>query len=235
MMRLLSWWMNVLMKWQKQGKIFEEEVKFGCFGGSGEFGGRFEMFVRRITGFCFCFRIKMNFDDMLEELGEMGKFQLITYILVCFPVIFSGANSLSYVFTAGISNYRSVWYKYPTILINILIFCRCFIPTCDEPNNTRYEQTWLPAAIPPKGHEFIGNSYVPKHCDMYKLNASYLYTTVGQVTNICTPDMFINETERCDKFVFDQERTIVKDVMYILINNSLKDIKKYTLLIYFLF
>lgn len=48
----------------------------------------------------------MNFDDMLEELGEMGRFQTITYILVCLPVIFSGANSLSYVFTAGVSNYR---------------------------------------------------------------------------------------------------------------------------------
>lgn len=43
---------------------------------------------------------------MLEELGEMGKFQIRTYILVCLPVLFAGANSLSYVFTAGVPNYR---------------------------------------------------------------------------------------------------------------------------------
>lgn len=48
----------------------------------------------------------MDFDNMLEELGEMGRFQIRTYILVCLPVLFAGANSLSYVFTAGVPNYR---------------------------------------------------------------------------------------------------------------------------------
>lgn len=43
---------------------------------------------------------------MLEELGELGKFQIFTYILVCLPVFFGAANSLSYVFTAGIPDYR---------------------------------------------------------------------------------------------------------------------------------
>lgn len=48
----------------------------------------------------------LDFDDMLEELGELGKFQIYTYILVCLPVLFGAANSLSYVFTAGVPNYR---------------------------------------------------------------------------------------------------------------------------------
>jgi OCT family organic cation transporter-like MFS transporter 4/5 len=48
----------------------------------------------------------MDFDDMLEELGELGKYQIITYFLVCLPVLFGAANSLSYVFTAGIPDYR---------------------------------------------------------------------------------------------------------------------------------
>lgn len=48
----------------------------------------------------------MDFDDMLEEIGEMGKFQITTYALVCIPVFFAAANSLSYVFTAGVPNYR---------------------------------------------------------------------------------------------------------------------------------
>lgn len=50
----------------------------------------------------------MDFDDMLEELGEMGRFQLTTYLLVCLPVFFAAANSLSYVFTAGVPKYRYI-------------------------------------------------------------------------------------------------------------------------------
>lgn len=53
-------------------------------------------------------RRQINFDDILEELGEMGTYQIFVYILVCIPVLFSGANSLSYVFTVGIPEYRSV-------------------------------------------------------------------------------------------------------------------------------
>lgn len=48
----------------------------------------------------------MDFDEMLEELGEMGRFQKMTYALICLPVLFAAANSLSYVFTAGVPNYR---------------------------------------------------------------------------------------------------------------------------------
>lgn len=48
----------------------------------------------------------MDFDEVLEELGELGKFQLTNYILVCLPVFFSAANSLSYVFVAGVPDYR---------------------------------------------------------------------------------------------------------------------------------
>lgn len=51
----------------------------------------------------------VDFDDMLEELGELGRFQIFTYILVCLPVFFSGANSLSYVFTADVPIYRYVF------------------------------------------------------------------------------------------------------------------------------
>lgn len=48
----------------------------------------------------------MDFDDVLEEIGEFGKYQITNYLLICFPVIFAAANSLAYVFTAGIPNYR---------------------------------------------------------------------------------------------------------------------------------
>lgn len=54
------------------------------------------------------YRKKMDFDDILVEIGEMGRFQITTYALICLPVLFAAANSLSYVFTAGVPNYRYV-------------------------------------------------------------------------------------------------------------------------------
>jgi hypothetical protein len=53
----------------------------------------------------------MDFDLVLEEIGEFGKYQLTNYLLICLPVFFGAANSLSYVFTAGVPNYRSVYNK----------------------------------------------------------------------------------------------------------------------------
>jgi len=48
----------------------------------------------------------MDFDDILDEIGEFGRYQLTNYLLICLPVFFGAANSLSYVFTAGIPEYR---------------------------------------------------------------------------------------------------------------------------------
>lgn len=49
---------------------------------------------------------EMDLDHVLEEIGEFGKYQKIKYYLLCLPVFFGAANSLSYVFTAGQQNYR---------------------------------------------------------------------------------------------------------------------------------
>lgn len=48
----------------------------------------------------------MDFDMVLEEIGEFGRYQKTNYMLICLPVLFAAANSLSYVFTAGIPDYR---------------------------------------------------------------------------------------------------------------------------------
>jgi hypothetical protein len=50
----------------------------------------------------------MDFDIVLDEIGEFGKFQLLNYLLICLPVLSGAANSLSYVFTARSPNYRFV-------------------------------------------------------------------------------------------------------------------------------
>lgn len=72
-------------------------------------------------------------------------------------------------------------------------------------------------AIPPKGSAYTGDSYMPAHCDMYKINSSYLNTKLSSFSNICSPDMFTKEIVQCDEWIFDDERTIVKDVMYIFL------------------
>ncbi|XP_025832792.1 organic cation transporter protein [Agrilus planipennis] len=125
----------------------------------------------------------MDFDNILEEVGEFGRYQIITYTLVCLPVLFAAANSLTYVFTAGIPNYR------------------CFVNGCDNKFNSTYNADWLHFAIPDRGSD--STSYQPTLCTRYvKTFAS---------SNSCAADAFTNEIENCNEWVFDKERTIVND------------------------
>ncbi|GLV48574.1 uncharacterized protein CBL_06013 [Carabus blaptoides fortunei] len=132
----------------------------------------------------------MDFDDMLIELGELGKFQVITYLLVCLPVLFAAANSLSYVFTAGIPKYR------------------CYIPECEDAFYSKYEQPWLQHAIPGRTLGVIlSDTYEPSLCERYMpVNTSTHY-----LNHICTPDMFTTDVIKCNQWIFDDDRTIVTD------------------------
>jgi hypothetical protein len=33
----------------------------------------------------------MDFDLILDEIGEFGKFQITNYFLICLPVLYAGA------------------------------------------------------------------------------------------------------------------------------------------------
>lgn len=48
----------------------------------------------------------LDLDSVLRELGQFGKFQLINYLFICLPILFSAIFTLSYVFTAGQVEYR---------------------------------------------------------------------------------------------------------------------------------
>jgi MFS transporter, OCT family, solute carrier family 22 (organic cation transporter), member 4/5 len=48
----------------------------------------------------------LDLDVILDEIGEFGRYQKVKYFLLCIPVFFGAANSLSYVFTAGAQHYR---------------------------------------------------------------------------------------------------------------------------------
>uniref|UniRef100_A0A336KAG2 CSON004020 protein n=1 Tax=Culicoides sonorensis TaxID=179676 RepID=A0A336KAG2_CULSO len=129
----------------------------------------------------------MDFDSILDEIGEFGKFQFTNYMLVCLPVFFAAANSLSYVFTAAIPNYR------------------CLVPDCDT--DTEYYEDWVSIAVPGKT---IKDNFVPLQCQRYQRNYSVIAPEWGAE---CNKEMFTTEIERCSEWIFDEgERTIVNDV-----------------------
>jgi len=47
-----------------------------------------------------------NYDDILNHIGQMGKFQLRSYLLLCFPCLFFGPVIMSYLFIGAIPRYR---------------------------------------------------------------------------------------------------------------------------------
>lgn len=47
-----------------------------------------------------------NYDTILEHLGPMGKFQLLTFLCLCVPAFFPGIVMMSYTFTGSVPNYR---------------------------------------------------------------------------------------------------------------------------------
>lgn len=54
-----------------------------------------------------------DLDLLIREIGPFGKYQLINYVLLCIPILWTTMYSLAYVFTAGDLSYR------------------CKIPACD--------------------------------------------------------------------------------------------------------
>ena len=47
-----------------------------------------------------------SYDDVLEHIGPLGRYQLRTLILLLFPCLFFGPTILSYTFVGGIPQYR---------------------------------------------------------------------------------------------------------------------------------
>ncbi|XP_044750714.1 organic cation transporter protein [Coccinella septempunctata] len=140
----------------------------------------------------------MDLDDMLEEIGEFGRFQITIYGLVCLPVLFAAANSLSYVFTAGVPNYR------------------CYIPECEDLHSTSYDTPWMKWAIPPDTNA-NQDSFKPSTCIRYVPKS----TTPSNAT--CSASIFTNSTEKCSEWIFSSdERTIVNDWKITCIENQWK-------------
>ncbi|KAH8271495.1 hypothetical protein KR018_000953, partial [Drosophila ironensis] len=132
----------------------------------------------------------LDFDDILTQIGEFGRFQRRNYLLICLPVLFAAANSLSYVFTAGAPTYR------------------CLVPACDNPDSPEYGADWVPRAVPGKWNK--QGHFTPGTCHKFVENITEPWDTFP--LDECTADNFTANSERCWQFVYDgDERTIVQE------------------------
>ncbi|XP_062127391.1 organic cation transporter protein [Drosophila sulfurigaster albostrigata] len=143
----------------------------------------------------------MDFDEILKEIGEFGRYQRVNYLLICLPVLFAAANSLSYVFTAGIPKYR------------------CHIDECEVQDQTQYQTDWLDHAIP--GTRNKHGYFTPGDmCRRYAPNSTANNWQPWEhpesqwiETQECNPSLFLTEqTQRCQQFVYEiGEYTIVQE------------------------
>nr|XP_023022775.1 organic cation transporter protein-like [Leptinotarsa decemlineata] len=146
-------------------------------------------------------RYSVDFDDILEELGEIGTFQIFIYGLLCLPVLFSASGNMSYVFTAGVPEYR------------------CLIPECEDQLDTSYNVPWMKWAIPNKISEdqVIGVKTDPCSRYIHENESSEFNSTV------CTEKSFTNTTVACSELIFDEnERTVVNDFNITCLENQWK-------------
>ncbi|KAH8353962.1 hypothetical protein KR067_006190 [Drosophila pandora] len=131
----------------------------------------------------------LDFDEILTQIGEFGRFQRRNYLLICLPVLFAAANSLSYVFTAGAPTYR------------------CLVPACDSLEAPDYGADWVPIAVPGRWNN--QGQFTPDTCYKFVENRTDLEIPSSEQ---CTADNFTFYTERCWQFVYDGcERTIVQE------------------------
>ncbi|XP_067007242.1 organic cation transporter protein [Anabrus simplex] len=129
-----------------------------------------------------------DLDDILEELGQFGRYQIFTYMLISLPMVFAIVTSHSFVFTSGDMNYR------------------CRIPECGD-TGEEFRPAWLENAVP---METRSGDKLPLRCHRYELinrNASF------EDGDSCPAEMFnMNSTVKCDDWVFEgNESTIARE------------------------
>lgn len=126
---------------------------------------------------------KFELDNVIREIGQFGKFQLINYILISIPLGLTAVYALTYVFTASDLNYR------------------CVVPECDKiiDSNIEFNPKWLKYAVPFKED-------LPVQCDRYTLNNSREFECRNG-------SFLTHNTKRCDEFVYENnEKTILNEV-----------------------
>ncbi|CAG5054653.1 unnamed protein product [Parnassius apollo] len=119
---------------------------------------------------------------LIEEVGQFGRYQIVTLLLAAFPVIFSAFAAGEYIFTIA---------RIPS---------RCLIPQCDGPN-PEFTPSWVLNAIPGTSIDRFDN------CKRY-VNS----TQDADVKDVCPAAWFdTSRTEDCQEYVYENTNTIVYD------------------------
>ncbi|KAM3955690.1 organic cation transporter protein-like [Aphomia sociella] len=120
---------------------------------------------------------------LVEEVGQFGRYQLITLALAALPVIFSAFASGEYIFTTG------------------RITTRCRIPQCD-PNipHPEFRPDWVLNAIPGTSRDSFDG------CSRYVDSNNQ-----GPANETCPPWWFSNSTMDCEEHLYETTHSVVYD------------------------
>ncbi|XP_059056108.1 organic cation transporter protein-like [Achroia grisella] len=97
----------------------------------------------------------IGLDAILAELGSFGKYNLVNYAFLLFPVFLAGIYGSIYIFEAPDISYR------------------CQIDECENKNN---DSSWLAYAIPKKNNEFL-------KCERYPFSSNATLSNITCAAN----------------------------------------------------
>ncbi|GLH00666.1 Uncharacterized protein GBIM_06974 [Gryllus bimaculatus] len=129
-----------------------------------------------------------DLDVILEDVGQFGKYQIITYFIISLPMVFAIVSSHSFVFTSGDMTYR------------------CQVPECEgnitEASEENFIPSWLHRAVP---FEEKAVGLMPSQCYRYTPT-----TNDSVISDNCPTQAFSNYTkERCENWVFKGEESSI--------------------------
>ncbi|XP_038214317.1 organic cation transporter protein-like [Zerene cesonia] len=118
---------------------------------------------------------------LVEEIGQFGKYQILTLALAAFPVMFSAFAAGEYIFTTA---------RVPS---------RCLIPQCDT-ENPEYAPPWILNAIPGTSLDSFDN------CEKYANSSTITPRNVCPADWFNR-----NEVVPCDAYVYENTLSVVYD------------------------
>lgn len=119
-------------------------------------------------------------ENLISSLGDIGTYQILVYLMSCFPVIIAGAITNSLIFITQAPPHR------------------CYIAGCDGPANETTSAIF---------HAFHINFTIPKQADGVHWDQCHRYPRSTDIDE-CSAQAFLtnNTAIACDEgYVFDHE------------------------------
>lgn len=159
----------------------------------------------------------LSFDDILYEIGEFGRYQILAGILMGIAFLLTTSTLFNFVFSSEIPDHRYCFcccYKTVSrpnwtnltfeIAIPFSLVSRCLIPECEQSNSNNFDAEWTTHAIPYENGR-------PKSCARFQ----YIPTPSSHLNDgMCNESNFNRSHEiHCDSiFVRNNEERLVTRV-----------------------